>query len=149
SHMVFTDDTPSTGLSFTARTAVHEPDAHSLSRSGEPHSIPSRFLDLPSDIDPAVHDLTDSLTSELSSPYQRAIALQEPSSDFTYVLDPPPVPDDADPLTHFLFEDHTGYCEQFAGAMTVMARQADIPARVAAAGLHSSVMRSPGPNLAS
>ena len=131
SHMVFTDETPSTGLSFTARTAVHEPDAYSLSRSGEPHSIPSRFLDLPSGVDPAVQDLTDSLTSGLSSPYQRAIALQEHFSDFTYDLEPPPVPDDADPLTHFLFEDHTGYCEQFAGAMTVMARQADIPARVA------------------
>lgn len=131
SHMIFTDDTPSTGLSFTVETAAHEPDPRSLSLSGEPRSISSEFLDLPSGIDPAVQELTDSLTSDLASPYQRAIALQEHFSDFTYDLEPPPVPDGADPLTHFLFEDHIGYCEQFAGAMTVMARQADIPARVA------------------
>src|SRR5699024_12312465 len=110
---------------------AHAPRAHSLSRSREPHSIASRFLDLPSDIDPAVQDLTDSLTSELSSPYQRAIALQEHFSDFTYDLEPPPVPDDADPLTHFLFAAHAGYCEQFAGALTGMAGPAAVPARPA------------------
>ena len=131
SHMVFTDGTPSTGLSFTVETAVHEPDPRSLSRSGEPRSISSEFLHLPSGVDPAVQELTDSLTSDLASPYQRAIALQDHFSDFTYDLEPPPVPDDTDPLTHFLFTDRTGYCEQFAGAMTVMARQAGIPARVA------------------
>src|SRR6185312_12991464 len=34
-------------------------------------------------------------------------------------------------LSEFLFGSHTGYCEQFAGAMAVLARVAGIPARVA------------------
>ena len=35
------------------------------------------------------------------------------------------------PLVHFLFTDHFGYCQQFAGAMALLLRMGGIPARVA------------------
>lgn len=37
---------------------------------------------------------------------------------------------DTDPLVAFLFDDKTGHCEEFASAMTLLARTAGIPARV-------------------
>lgn len=42
------------------------------------------------------------------------------------------------PLESFLFDDRTGYCQQFSGAMTLMLRMDGIPARVAAGFLPGS-----------
>lgn len=131
SHMVFTTGNPPTGLSFTVQSEQRIPSAEELEEAGSPSSSPTDHLDLPQGVDPAVQDLTDTLTEDAGSAYERAMAIQDHFSDFSYDLMPPEVPAGSDPLTHFLFEDQIGYCEQFAGAMALMARQADIPARVA------------------
>lgn len=131
SHTVFTTGSPPTGLSFTVESNRHTPGAEELEEAGSPDSLPNGHLDLPQDVNPSVQDLTDSLTEDAGSAYERAMAIQDHFADFSYDLRPPEVPAGSDPLTHFLFEDRIGYCEQFAGAMALMARQADIPARVA------------------
>lgn len=131
SHTVFTTGSPPTGLSFTVESNRRTPSAEELEEAGSPRSLPTEHLDLPQDVDPSVQDLTDSLTEDAGSAYEEAMAIQDHFADFSYDLRPPEVPAGSDPLTHFLFEDQIGYCEQFAGAMALMARQADIPARVA------------------
>ncbi|MER6626168.1 DUF3488 and transglutaminase-like domain-containing protein, partial [Streptomyces sp. NPDC000931] len=131
--MVFSTDTPPSGFGFTVESAENNPEARDLADAGQPTGLSSDLLDLPSDLDGRVQELTDSLTANADSAYGRALALQDffTGGDFTYDLSPPAVPNGADPLSHFLLDDRVGYCEQFAGAMAVMARQADIPARVA------------------
>ncbi len=47
----------------------------------------------------------------------------------TYSETPPQV---AVPLDTFLFDDRTGYCQQFSGAMALLLRMGGVPARVAA-----------------
>ncbi|WP_116245147.1 DUF3488 and transglutaminase-like domain-containing protein [Nocardiopsis sp. FIRDI 009] len=131
--MVFTTDSPRTGLSFTVESTSVTPSADELAAAGQAWSAPGSLLALPDDVDPRVAELTETLTEDADSPYERAVALQEhfTGGGFDYDLTPPAVPEGADPLVHFLLEDRVGYCEQFAGAMAVMARQADIPSRVA------------------
>ncbi|MEU0489656.1 transglutaminaseTgpA domain-containing protein [Nocardiopsis sp. NPDC006139] len=132
--MVFTTEQPPTGLSFTVETTEREVTAEDLAgAAGSPLSLPGDFRSVPSSVGREVRDLTDEVTGHTDSPYLKAVALQEffTSGDFAYSLRPPEVPADADPLVHFLTVDRTGYCQQFAGAMAVMARQAGIPARVA------------------
>ncbi|WP_017587317.1 transglutaminase family protein [Nocardiopsis ganjiahuensis] len=131
--MVFTTDTPPTGFNFVVESADNRPDARTLAEAGPPRSLSDNYLVLPGGIDDGVQELTDSVTANADTAYERAIALQDffTGGDFTYDLSPPAIPGDADPLTYFLTEDRIGYCEQFAGAMAIMARQADIPARVA------------------
>ncbi|MES0833540.1 transglutaminaseTgpA domain-containing protein [Nocardiopsis tropica] len=131
--MVFTTDSPPTGLNFSVETVDRVPTGDELAGSGAPVSLPGDHRNLPSGLDPSVQALTDGLVEGAESPYERALAIQEYFTGglFTYDLSPPGVPEGADPLSHFLLEDRVGYCEQFAGAMAVMARQADIPARVA------------------
>src|SRR5699024_1547812 len=77
-------------------------------------------------------DLAERITAEEGTAHDKAVALQEwfTGGRFTYDLTPPPVPQGEDPLDYFLFENRVGYCEQFAGAMALLARQAGIPARV-------------------
>lgn len=47
---------------------------------------------------------------------------------FEYTLSPAPLPDDH--VDGFLFETRSGFCENYAGAMTVLMRAAGLPARV-------------------
>jgi len=46
-----------------------------------------------------------------------------------YSLELPRVPDDADPLAHFLFTARSGHCEYFSTALAVMLRTQGIPSR--------------------
>lgn len=48
-----------------------------------------------------------------------------------YTLRPPQIPAGADAAEFFLFQSRRGYCTYFAGALTVLCREAGIPARVA------------------
>jgi len=84
--------------------------------------------------------LTEQLTAGLSSPYDRAMAIQQylrADGGFSYSLTlAPPArnssgkPAGFDPLTNFL-ATRKGYCVQFATAMVMMSRAAGIPARIA------------------
>jgi transglutaminase-like putative cysteine protease len=57
---------------------------------------------------------------------QRVLAyLAQP--EFTYSETPPPA---ARTLDGFLFDAHTGYCQQYSGAMALLLRMAGIPARI-------------------
>ena len=131
--MVFTTATPPSGYNFVVRSARNRPGAQTLASAGPPRSLTDDQLHLPRELDERVQELTDSLVEGAESDYERALALQNffTDGDFTYDLNPPSVPGGADPLTHFLFEDRIGYCQQYASAMAVMARQTGIPARVA------------------
>ena len=83
--------------------------------------------------------LTEQLTASLSSPYERAMAIQQylrADGGFSYSLTlAPPArnqsgnPAGFDPLTNFLATKR-GYCVQFATAMVMMSRAAGIPARI-------------------
>ena len=48
-----------------------------------------------------------------------------------YTLNPGAAPDGADMVDYFLFENHKGYCQQFASAAVLMYRLYGIPARYA------------------
>ena len=93
------------------------------------------FTDLPPDIPPIVRQLAVEVTQEQSTRFDKALALQNWfRSEFTYSLDTVSAGSGYDALTSFLGTGpggRTGYCEQFASAMAVMARLLGIPARVA------------------
>ncbi len=84
--------------------------------------------------------LTDRLTADKSSTYDKAMAIQQylrADGGFTYSLTlAPPAKNRSgnnagfDPLTNFLVTKR-GYCVQFATAMVMMSRAAGIPARMA------------------
>jgi transglutaminase-like putative cysteine protease len=59
----------------------------------------------------------------------KAVERHLQNSGFAYSERPPSRPV---PLDSFLFDDRTGYCQQFSGAMALLLRMAGIPARVVA-----------------
>ncbi|MFC2034750.1 DUF3488 and DUF4129 domain-containing transglutaminase family protein [Chloroflexota bacterium] len=76
--------------------------------------------------------LAESVVQGASTDYDKAVRLESfLLSNYSYDLNVEPLPPGRDAVDYFLFEQQTGYCSQFATTMAVMARQVDLPARVA------------------
>lgn len=120
----------SDGLTYTVTSQVPRWTADQLRAASPevPSAIAERYLQLP-DLDPAVAELAERLTSDATNPYDRAMAIQDHLRTFTYDLSVGPG-HATDALTEFLFETKRGYCEQFAGAFAALARSVGLPARV-------------------
>ncbi len=94
------------------------------------------FTDLPDELPEMVRALTLEVTKDAPTRFEKAQALQDwfrNTGGFTYDLTSEQGNGTND-LVRFLSKEdggRTGYCEQFASAMAVMARVVGIPARVA------------------
>jgi hypothetical protein len=131
--MVFGFNNPLSGLSYTVTSQDIEPTAEQLAQAGTPPaSISSQFLTVPAAFKPLTA-LADKVTRTATTPYARALDLQNwftETGGFTYNVNVSE-PADAAGLTHFLTVSKRGYCQQFAFAMAVLARLLGIPSRVA------------------
>lgn len=88
------------------------------------------FLVLPDSVPARVYSLARDLTVSKSTPYDRALAIEDYLRTFPYTLEvdqPPPGRDVAD---YFLFDLRQGYCDYYATSMAVLARAAGLPARL-------------------
>jgi transglutaminase-like putative cysteine protease len=132
------DDLNTSFLSWSLRGIKLDYDANAIASSGPVGALVARdFTELPGSLDPIVRQLSLQVTAEAPSRFEKAIALQQwfrEDGGFEYTTDVD-LGSGADDLVRFLDEDdedgREGYCEQFAAAMAVMARQLGIPARVA------------------
>ncbi|MBN2114305.1 MAG: transglutaminase domain-containing protein [Acidimicrobiia bacterium] len=96
-----------------------------------------RYLDLPSGISPAITRLAENRVRGLATDFEKALALEayfRDSGEFRYSIQVDPGHAATD-LAEWLLDPlspnyHTGYCEQFATAMAVLARLVDLPSRV-------------------
>jgi hypothetical protein len=122
----------SDGLTYVVISDAPRFDAPTLTAAGPeiPNRVTERYLALPESFPTSVTDEALRITADATTPYERALALQDHLQRFEYDLDVAPGHDDA-ALERFLFEDRRGYCEQFAGAYAAMARAVGLPARVA------------------
>lgn len=95
--------------------------------------VQRRFTALPLVVRPEVSQLVTSLTEGANGPYERTMSIMDyftdPANGFFYSLATQPGTS-GDELVDFL-TNHGGYCEQYAAAMAVMLRFADVPSRVA------------------
>ncbi|MFF0305906.1 transglutaminaseTgpA domain-containing protein [Streptosporangium sp. NPDC004379] len=131
--MVFSTSDTAAGLTYRVTSAEPIPTAEALKAAGTPpDSVGERYLRLPPDLPREVRALARRVTEDDASPYEKAIQLQEfftKKGGFTYSLATRGHTGSA--LADFLLRSRTGYCEQFAASMAVLARILGIPARVA------------------
>jgi hypothetical protein len=75
-------------------------------------------------------DLALKLTKGCTNEFEKADAIKNwLDKNCTYTLNPKQPPRGEDFVDFFLFDSHQGYCEHFATAMTVLLREAGVPAR--------------------
>jgi transglutaminase-like putative cysteine protease len=98
-----------------------------------------QWLNLPSQ-PKQVTDLVTKLTKDAKTPYAKTKAISDffsdPANNFQYSLSTPAGDSDND-LVNFL-KSRKGFCQQYAAAMTVMLREAGVPARVVLGYTHSA-----------
>ena len=88
---------------------------------------------LPPEVGGPITALAQEITAGQTTSYDKALAIQSylRSSRFTYDLRPPTDGSGDQALYNFLFVTREGYCQQFAGAFSVLARAAGLPTRLA------------------
>ncbi len=130
---VFSTRDSAGGRSYTVTSIRPQPTYQELvTNIPPPATIAARYLTVPDAVGDDVAKLASDVAAGALTPYQRAVKLQDwftQPGNFTYSLDTPP-PRQNGALRDFLFTSRTGYCEQFAAAMAMMARLLGIPARV-------------------
>jgi len=91
------------------------------------------YLRLPQKIvSKRLRELATRITGDSTAPLQKAIAIRDYlRNNYTYNIEAPPIPENAEVVDYFLFESKEGYCQHFAQALTVLARLANLPARLA------------------
>lgn len=121
---------------YSATFSELQPDTEhfdgSVDEPIDPAANRSAYVNLDPGSAEEIQDLADELAPEDGGPLADAQAIQEylRGPDFTYSLDiPRPSDGPDDPILSFL-ETKTGYCQQYAATMTLLARARDIPARV-------------------
>ncbi len=88
-------------------------------------------LGLPDELDPRLIDLAQEVTAGASTAGERVLALATwlRSDEFTYstqIIDGSTL----ETVDDFLLNSRTGYCEQFAGSLAILARAVGVPSRV-------------------
>jgi transglutaminase-like putative cysteine protease len=128
-----TDEENAADRFYTVTSTEARPTFQQLEAAGgAPASISGQYTEVPESVPDPVRETAERVTQRASSRFERAVLLQDWfrfRGGFRYSLQAPEGHSGGD-LTAFL-DERVGYCEQFAAAMAVMARELNIPARVA------------------
>lgn len=126
------------GLSYKVVGVTVQPDVADLVAAPPPdRNVYLEDTRLPATVPPWLGDLARQVTDGAQSNYERAVRLQQwfrEDGGFTYSVARSNEGNGTDELQYFLGTrdgSRVGYCEQFAAAMAVLARELKIPARVA------------------
>ena len=119
--------------SYTVVSTDIDPEPEALARAVAGTPVDANVsAEPPADLPEDLKELTAEVIKGADTDAEKAWAIQQflRGSDFTYSTEPLPG-SGYRALENFLLRDRRGYCEQFAGSMAVMAREAGIPSRVA------------------
>jgi transglutaminase-like putative cysteine protease len=141
-----TDEENAAGRSYNVSSLTVVPTFEQLDTAGgAPNSVSGRYTEVPDAVPSQVREMAERITARGGSRFQRAVLLQNWfrfEGGFRYSLQAPDG-HSGDDILSFL-NNKVGYCEQFAASMAVMARELDIPARVAVGFLNAHPVRDRG-----
>lgn len=127
------------GESYRVTSSIAVPTANQLNAAGidYPQWITDRYLQLPADFTPRITELARTLTENLSTPYDKTVAITNYlRGELDYVDQMPIPPFDRDPIEWVLFDQKQGFCNYYASAEVLMLRSLGIPARLAVGYAH-------------
>ncbi len=132
---IITSKPTSDGLTYTVVSHVPAPTPGELAASGwADRGQPAlrKYLELPVNMPREVGVLAQQHTQGAPNPYQAALMLEDwlRNAPFQYSLNVPP-DQSANAVLNFLTRTRAGFCQQFATAFAVLAREIGLPSRVA------------------
>ncbi len=127
------EDVTGAGLGYATESTLVVPSAEDLESTGPAGEGLSRYLELPDDMPSGIEERARAVTDGTQTRFDAALALQDwfrSDGGFEYSLQADPG-DGMATIEAFVSTERVGYCEQFAAAMALMARELGIPSRVA------------------
>lgn len=120
-------------LEYQVNSFVYDFTEDQLRQSDEipPDLILETYLQLPPELPERVIELALNITTQSTTPYTKAIAIESYLRQYEYSLDLPTPPQARDLVDYFLFDLQKGYCDYYASAMVILARINRLPARLA------------------
>ncbi|MEU5692510.1 DUF3488 and transglutaminase-like domain-containing protein [Actinosynnema sp. NPDC020468] len=118
---------------YKLETVLTEPSADVLRKASGALDIDPAYLQAPG-VRPEVRELAQQITRDQTNTFDKARALWAYFTDGTHgfkYTTQTKNDTNVDALSDFLFNGKTGFCEQYASAMAIMARAVGLPARVA------------------
>ncbi|OGN98683.1 MAG: hypothetical protein A2Y58_03810 [Chloroflexi bacterium RBG_13_51_52] len=136
----------SPGERYTITAYVFSPTEDDLSGAGEnyPDSIKAAYLQLPPDFSNDIKLLSEDITREFETPYEKVTAIIDYLAQFPYKLEIEAPPEGTDSVAHFLFTRKNGFCLHYASATVVMLRSIGIPSRLVVGYLPGEPGKIPG-----
>lgn len=126
---VFSYRNDTRGLQYAVNSLDIDPEIEQLRNApSAPPEFIAAYTQLPEQLPLRLREESKRITEDLSSDYDKALAIQQWLRSFTYDLTVRSG-NGVDALASFL-QEQRGYCEQFAATMAIMARLEGIPARV-------------------
>lgn len=125
---------PTEGFRYNVLSSVSGADEDSLRTASKetPNYVRERYLQLPGSVPPRVRDLAFIITANATNDYDKARAIEKYLREkIKYNENVQPAPIGRDGVDYLLFDRPEGYCNYYASAMAVLAREVGIPARVA------------------
>ena len=123
----------SAGERYSVTAAVAEATPKQLDEAGDNYTqlILDNYLQLPEDFPESIRKLSENITDNTTTPYEKVIKINEYLSHIPYETDIEAPAEGVDGVEHFLFVQKSGFCVHFASAMAVMLRSVDVPTRLA------------------
>ncbi|MEP6525997.1 MAG: DUF3488 and transglutaminase-like domain-containing protein [Nocardioidaceae bacterium] len=128
-------DLTTAGLNYSLLAEQVKPTTAQLEAAGQaPTVIREKYTAVPLGLPPVIASTAADVTLEATTSFEKAVALQDwfrdPVNGFTYSTRRV-AGNGIDTIVSFLTNNRSGYCEQYAASMALMARTLGIPARVA------------------
>ncbi len=103
-----------------------------LSQAGTDYGewVIEHYLQLPDSLPGRVKELSQQLTKDSKTSYDKVVDIRKFLQRFTYNIAFNSLPANVDAVDYFLFNKHEGDCTYFASAMAVMLRSVGVPARM-------------------
>ncbi len=120
------------GQRYTVTASVSSATSAELSKAGEdyPQQVTDYYLQLSPTLPERVVQLSQTVTQEAESPYDKAIAIKNYLALMRYTPKIKASPEEVDGVDSFLFTQKLGNCAHFASAMVVMLRSVGVPSRL-------------------
>ncbi|HEX9896826.1 MAG TPA: transglutaminase domain-containing protein [Dehalococcoidales bacterium] len=118
---------------YRVSASVIEASPEELNQADEdyPKWVTDHYLQLPDDFPSTVRTLSEEITRDAKTPYEKAIAIQAYLRRLHYDQQVQVPPANTDGVEYFLFSTERGVCTEFASAMAVMLRASGVPVRIA------------------
>jgi transglutaminase-like putative cysteine protease len=131
---------------YEVTTSIIEPTEDQLKSAGDvyPQWVTDRYLQLPDNFPVSVKEMSEDITRDATTPYEKAIKIKSYLRNYHYDQQVQPPPENTDGVEQFLFVTERGACTDFASAMAVMLRSAGVPARIATGYFRGELDESTG-----